>query len=756
MMASFAAFSLAVAALFSGTEPRQAPEPGAIAGRIVDARTGAGLGKVLVLVEDGGPSTQSDADGAFRLAAVRSGSRRLFMSVVGYILVRRDVVVPAAGTVDLTIPLSEGTGTYTETVTVAADRFRPAEPGVASQQVLGSADIQNLRGVLADDPLRAVQVLPGVATGDDLRSEFSVRGSDFTHMNMTVDGFSTPFLLHTVRAVEDRSSSGSVAMINSDILEDVTLLNGGYAQRYGDRTGAELDFRLREGSRERRQARVAVSGTSASIVGEGPIGRSARGSWLVTARQSYLQLLVERLYDDGEGFNFGFADTQGKVVFDLTSSQRAELTVLAGRSKLEERREDLDSQDLFTGKNASAMAIGTWRLTRPRGILTARALSAYNRFSNDTTESVSLDKGHDKQAAARVDASTTLNSHLQADAGLQAEWTDQTRFRQRFTNALGRYRTINEFTGRGTRTGAYAQVRVTAGPLTIVPGARGDRWSFTGESTFSPWLQAEWKVSPHGSIRGGTGVYRQFPEFEQVTGAFGVAGARAQRADQYDLGFEQRIGESLRWQVTVYDRQEDGFFRRPGAETRLVNGRVVRGSATALYTDSLDGFARGVELLVQRRSTRGVSGWAAYSYGRIRYTDRGTHETYWSDLDQRHAVNLYFSYRVSDRTSVSAKIRAGTNLPAPGYYAEEGGEYFVAASRNTLRLPTYSRVDVRANRTFNWSRKRLTLFAEVINLLNRDNVRFNPPGVNSTTRRVSNLFESLIPIVPSAGILIEF
>ena len=265
--------------------------------------------------------------------------------MVGYILVRREVVVPAGGHVELMIPLSEGTGTYTETVTVAADRFRAAEPGVASQQVLGSADIQNLRGVLADDPLRAVQVLPGVATGDDLRSEFSVRGSDFTHMNMTVDGFSTPFLLHTVRAVEDRSSSGSVAMINSDILEDVTLLNGGYAQRYGDRTGAELDFRLREGSRERRQARVAVSGTSASIVGEGPIGRAARGSWLVTARQSYLQLLVARLYDDDEGFNFGFADTQAKIVFDVTPSQRVELTMLAGRSKLEERREDLDSQD---------------------------------------------------------------------------------------------------------------------------------------------------------------------------------------------------------------------------------------------------------------------------------------------------------------------------------------------------------------------------------------------------------------------------
>jgi hypothetical protein len=750
------AFSLILAAVSLVSVEARGQQTGVVTGRIVDARTGSGLEKVLVLVEPAGPSTQTAADGTFRLLDVAAGPQRLYISVVGYILVRREVVVTPGNAVDLTIPLTEGTGTYTETVTVAADRFRPAEPGVASQQVLGSADIQNLRGVLADDPLRAVQVLPGVATGDDLRSEFSVRGSDFTHMNMTVDGFSTPFLLHTVRAVEDRSSSGSVAMINSDILEDVTLLNGGYAQRYGNRTGAELDFRLREGSRERRQARVAVSGTSASVVGEGPIGANKRGSWLVTARQSYLQLLVERLYDEGEGFNFGFADTQAKVVFDLTSSQRAEFTLLAGRSKLEERREDLDAQDLFTGRNASAIAIGAWRLTRPRGIVTARALSAYNQFSNDTLEAVSLDKGHDKQLAGRVDGSLTLTTRLQADGGIQGEWTDETRLRQRFNGATGRYRIINDFDARATRSGAYVQARLAAGAVTLIPGVRADHWSLTGETTASPWLQGEWKLSKSSSLRGGAGVYRQFPEFDQVIGALGVRDARAERADQYDLGFEQRLGASLRWQVTLFDREEAGFFRRPAAETRLVNGRVVRGVVTAVYTPSLDGFARGVEVLVQRRSTRGVSGWFAYSYGRIRYTDNQTHETYWSDLDQRHAANVYVSYRVSDRTSVSAKIRAGTNVPAPGYFTQEGSDYFITTSRNTLRLPTYSRVDVRANRTYNWSRKRLTLFAEVINLLNRDNVRFNPPGVNVTTRRVSNLFESLIPIVPSAGILIEF
>ena len=83
---------------------------------------------------------------------------------------------------------------------------------------------------------------------------------------------------------------------------------------------------------------------------------------------------------------------------------------------------------------------------------------------------------------------------------------------------------------------------------------------------------------------------------------------------------------------------------------------------------------------------------------------------------------------MSDRVSFSAKVRAGSNVPVPGYYLERDGQYFVADARNRVRLPTYSRVDLRANRTFNWSRKRLTLFAEVMNVFNRNNVRFNPRG----------------------------
>jgi hypothetical protein len=83
------------------------------------------------------------------------------------------------------------------------------------------------------------------------------------------------------------------------------------------------------------------------------------------------------------------------------------------------------------------------------------------------------------------------------------------------------------------------------------------------------------------------------------------------------------------------------------------------------------------------------------------------------------------------------------------------GGYMLIDRRNELRLPAYSRLDLRANRTFAWGERRLTLFAEVMNVLNRANVRFNPPSV-SNTGVLRHMFEPMIPVIPSAGVLVEF
>lgn len=726
-----------------------------ITGQVVDGRTGAPLERVLVVVEDTGKSALTDAEGRFRIEGVPPGPHRLYVSVVGYSLFRRDFTV-GPDSAPLTVRLSEGTTAYSETVTVTPDVFRAPVDPVPSASILGSAELLNLRGVLADDPLRAVQVLPGVATGDDLRSEFTVRGSDFRHLTFTVDGFATPYLLHTVRGVEDRGPTGSVAMINSDVLEDVTLLNGGYPQRFGGHTGAEVDFRLRDGSRDRRIFHAAISGTNASAVAEGPIGKTRRGSWLISGRQSYLDLLVDRL--TYRAVSFEFADAQAKVAYDLSPRHRLDLTALAGRSRFENDPIQRDIDDVHVGLNVSVVGVAGWRFTMPRLIVTQRVLAADNHFRNQNSTGFELDNGRDRQLGYRTDITASVRQSLDVAGGAEVERRDNSRVRRRLAANRVTLVQLDDYTGHGLLTGGYASARWTpSARFTLAPGIRADRWGLTQQSTVSPWLQSEFRASSTLRLRASAGRYQQFPDFDKVLGVSGGIDLQPERADQFDVGIEQRIGRTYRVSATLYDREERNMLRRPGGETRVVGSRVVRGTAATRFENRLDGAARGLEFMLQRTvSGRGISGWFSYALGRIRYRDTVSGERFWGDADQRHTMNAYASYRHSDRASFVAKLRIGSNFPIPGYYAETNGAYFVTDVRNTARLPVYGRLDLRANRAFNWSRRRLTLFAEIINVLNRDNVRFQPPGVNVTTRTVSKPFDSMLPIVPSLGVLIEF
>ena len=171
--------------------------------------------------------------------------------------------------------------------------------------------------------------------------------------------------------------------------------------------------------------------------------------------------------------------------------------------------------------------------------------------------------------------------------------------------------------------------------------------------------------------------------------------------------------------------------------------------------NALRGSAWGIELLVDRRSAKGLSGWATYSFGKTRSTDIQRHETFWGDFDQRHAVTLFGSYRLFDRSNVGVTYRAGTNFPIPGYLTSSDGALFIGSRRNEARLPTYSRLDVRADHQFHYLGRRVTLFAEVLNVLNRENLGLTN-GVVLPTGEAVGFTDTLFPRRATAGLVIEF
>ena len=69
--------------------------------------------------------------------------------------------------------------------------------------------------------------------------------------------------------------------------------------------------------------------------------------------------------------------------------------------------------------------------------------------------------------------------------------------------------------------------------------------------------------------------------------------------------------------------------------------------------------------------------------------------------------------------------------------------------------PPSTRLDLRADRAITWAGRRVTLFVEVANVLNRRNERNVPYSVGPRAQ-LMGVTDSLLPIVPSAGLVIEF
>jgi len=723
---------------------------GSIAGVVTDARTGAPLSRARISVDGHEARAHSNEHGRFVLSDLPAGPGVLEVSLVGYALARLDVVVPAAGTLELTIPLAEGSGTYSEEVEVKA--APPArETGVPSQITIGPADIEQLRSTLTDDPMRSVQQLAGVGGTDDFRSDFSIRAAPFDRLSVTLDGIPSSLLRHTVHQAND---TGSIAMINADILDGASVLFGSYPQRFGDKMGSQVDFRTRDGSRTKRHVQVAVSAISASIVGEGPIGHAKRGSWLATARVSYIDWVIHQIDPESTG-SFNFGDTQAKAVYDLSPRHTLTATLVAGRSRWDENNEDPGTNDLEVGLNRTVLTGVTLRSSLGRStVLTQQLYGVFNRFENNAPEALPLTRGSERDVSYRATAVTPGPHGTSFEGGvhLQALGVSLDEFRY-FGN--GQRAFTEGFDRTDGRVGGYVLTRLQPfRALTITPGVRVDWFGSSDETLASPWMQAELGLPGHFLVAGGGGIYRQSPDLFQAENPFGDP-VHAERARHLDVGFGQEIG-TWRWQATYFDRAERDVLFLANTESRLVNDRPSPPEEFPVWENALDGSIHGLELTLGRRAPNGLSGWIGYAYAHSRYDDRIRHESFPGDAEQRHNVTMFASYRLSDRTSVAGRFRTATNVPITGYYQEVGDLLRLGTERNRVRLSDYVRLDLRATRTFDVHDGRVTLFVEVLNATNRRNQRARDDPPYDRFGFVHEPTEDLLPIVPSAGIRWEF
>ena len=219
---------------------------GEVRGSVVDARGGEALAKVEILLDGGAYRTTTGDNGKFSLAGVAAGDYVLNVSTVGYHLVKKPFHLDEGGTVDFEIILSPDTFRQTDTVEARANPFEAARADSPGALVLAGNDVKNLASVLADDPLRAVQNLPGVSSNNDFDARFSLRGADYDRIGFYAD---TVLLHEPFHMIQGQSVTGSGTSLDGDVVDSMELHEGAFPARFSDRSAGVLDVATREGSR---------------------------------------------------------------------------------------------------------------------------------------------------------------------------------------------------------------------------------------------------------------------------------------------------------------------------------------------------------------------------------------------------------------------------------------------------------------------------------------------------------------------------
>jgi hypothetical protein len=622
---------------------------------------------------------------------------------------------------------------------------------------LAGNDIKNLASVLADDPLRSVQSLPGVTSNNDFDARFSLRGADYSRIGFYADGV----LLHEpFHMIQGQSVTGSGTSLDGDMVEAMELTESAFPARFADRSAGVLDVTTRDGSLTGIDFRASASVSNAGLTAEGPFGKKKhRGSWLTVLRKSYLQYILARTFPDTT-FIFGLEDAQTRLSYDLTPKSTVTLYFLESFSDLNRPNNNgLGVNSIATAGYHFTFANLGWRYSpTERLMVVSHAAWMREKFDDHNPNDLPTSAGFYGEWVWNSSATWLWNAASPLEAGWSMRQVRDQGYSDLYQSVVTAPQVLDHFNGNALRLGGYLQQSWTglSGRLHVTAGARWDHHSIDRITAVSPSASVSYGITRSTSVQLAFGQYVQYPEISLLTSPLGSRALLPTRSNQATAALEQRIGRRTRIRAEYYNRADRDLPFQPLADARIVNGKVFSPPFNPPYVNSLRGYARGAEIFVQHSTANRLTGWVSYAFGRTGMREGITHETFPSDYDQRHTVNVYGGYRLRPSMNLSMRWSYGSGFPIPGYLQQTGALYYVAVSRNQLRLSPYSRADFRINKAWTHDKWKLTLYGELINLTNRTNYVFESfNGFTASTKQAYITLDKMFPILPSAGVVFE-
>lgn len=642
----------------------------------------------------------------------------------------------------------------------------------AADQFLTAEDIQQMPH-MADDAFRAFHRLPGVAASD-FQAPFNLRGGAVDEVKVQVNGIELlePFHMRTLFQ--------PLSIIDPGVIGEAQVLSGGFTAKHGRYMSGVIDIATAYPD-SAPMHEVGVSFVSAFARSRGQFA-GGRGSYFISGRRGYLDLIADSVTDDDEELDPRYGDLFGSLRYALNDSVDIAVETLLADDKVrfvdpgdgEDFGEDSQQQHLWlsadveleNGIFSRTSLFGSNIESQEEGSqINAPAESVFRFYDRDidvfgmqTDWSIPVADAHVFEVGAMyrdlsVDFDYRLNSVRRTD----------------FVNNGLPFALIRDIqmTSDGSDLGLYASYRNRLSDRLIWElGARWDKQTYTvdvDDTQVSPRFNAQYALNDRAELRLAWGHFYQAHPIQDLAIPDGDTNYYGpERAEHRVLGLRYRFEADLDLQVDLYQKLYEDL--RPRYENLLdIYEYAPESNFDRARIDPSSGEAYGVELTLRNRNVGALDWWINYTWSKVEDTIDGV--TVPRSWDQRNAFTANVAWR-GDRWRVSVIGRYHSGWPRTPLLVDpiiDANNNIVGAvvdltERNSVDFDDYSRVDFRVSRLVPLERGSFEYYFEVFNVFDTTNQCCTTNHSISVGQgiSVSPEFDEFLPRFPSFGFVWRF
>ncbi|MFC1887264.1 TonB-dependent receptor domain-containing protein [Candidatus Cloacimonadota bacterium] len=623
---------------------------------------------------------------------------------------------------------------------------------INSREIIVSSELQTTDEILEipqvgdPDVFRAIQVLPGVTSISDFSSGLYVRGG--SHDQNLI-------LLDETDVYNPNHFGGIFSTFNTDAVESVELLKGGFPARYGGRLSSVMNVTNRDGNRKHHQgvARISLITSSATIEGPWKLGIQT-GSYMASFRRTYLELM-DKLAPSMDLPDYYFYDGHAKVNWDISQKDKITTSTYFGKDKLDL---DFGSKLLISWGNETYTS--QWvHIFNPqvfsKFIIAGSHFGSLFNIKSDADEEFNR-RNDIYDLTFKGILNYIPNDEHKIDFGYDLKYNDV------------RYKVSAE--NSDIDQSGFADVKINSfnasfflqdswdfhADWTLQPGLRVT--NFTAESDnlpaspkanytrFSPRLSLRFRTGELSNISFSYGKYHQYlsslntGESSPIELWFPLDGSvEPGESEHYILGYKTQLGDYLAIDLEAYYKDYKNLLEYRIETDEDWNNET--GKLADIYNMG-PGYSYGSDFML-RTDWNGIEGFIGYSLG---FTKRklddvnidpetGDEQEFFPRYDRTHQVNIVENFNFTSLTGktilghefnigTTFSISTGQPYAKPEQFIYNDGNFDILYSySDRIRLPNYSRFDI--NFRFKKSFRAITLeyYVQIINLFNYENVQ---------------------------------